>query len=95
MFKIYFFVSLFFSEADGFTSSEWKKVPAIFECDRIYAELMIGGKKQYFFTDSGGGLQPFTYKETIQAWGLKEPKYVEGKEDGAIFVIAKIDWPSG
>jgi hypothetical protein len=74
-------------------STDWQRVPTKFECNHIYAELQINGKSQYFFTDSGGGLKPFTFKETVATWMIAQPKYFETQEGKDKFVIAKIDWP--
>lgn len=75
-------------------SANWQNVPVKFECNRIYAELQIGKESQYFFTDSGGGLKPFTFKETVETWNITPLRYNEVQEGKDNFSIAKIEWPS-
>ena len=74
--------------------AQWKNVPTKFECGRIYAELKTRKRTQYFFTDSGGGLKPFTYSESINDWEIESPKYNEFAEDNSKFVLAQLNWPS-
>lgn len=85
---------LVFLIATADASTAWQSVPAKFDCGRIYAELQVNGESQYFFTDSGGGLRPFTFKETVVAWKINPPQYDEIQEGKDKFVLAKIDWPS-
>jgi len=92
MLSLLLIISFFFIDIAS-ASTEWQSVPAKFECDRIYAELKVNGKAQYFFTDSGGGLKPFTFKETVADWRITSPKYNEAQEGNEKFVLAKMDWP--
>lgn len=77
-------------------ASGWRTVAARFECDRIYAELSVKGRVRRFFTDSGGGLNPFTYRDTVRDWGVKLPPFVEvGGDAGARVATTAITWPRG
>jgi len=91
--RTHFLILIIFSIIETKAFAEWQSVPAKFECNRIYAELKVNGKFQYFFTDTGGGLRPFTFKETVVTWKITPPKYNEIQEGENKFSLAKIDWP--
>ena len=73
--------------------NNWRAVDVKFHCDRIYAVNKISNKEQLFFTDSGGGLSPFVFKNTVKPWNVSNLKYNQFKEGNYDFVLANTKWP--
>jgi hypothetical protein len=51
-------------------------LPASFEDNRIYLNVKSGSEVLKFYTDSGGGLFPFVYRDTAAKLGMKIEKTV-------------------
>lgn len=50
--------------------SQWSVVPAIFEEDRVFLQFQTTRSTFFFFSDSGGGTVPFTYRDVLERGGL-------------------------
>ncbi len=74
----FFFVVLFTPSA----FANCRKAPTSFIDHRIYLKIQTPKRPLLIYTDSGGGLYPFVYRETAELLGMTLEKPSKGDEPG-------------
>ena len=69
--------------------AKWSAVPAIFEQDRVFLKFQANHRTLFFFSDSGGGTVPFTFRDVLKRVNLpfKEVGTAEDRKEGFLGIV--------